>query len=54
LVHHAVTASGGTDWHEPVSDDDYRGASARALTRQSTPTDAPHPTSTPTVPKESV
>jgi quercetin dioxygenase-like cupin family protein len=54
LVQLAVTASGGTDWHEPVSDDDYRGASARALTRHSTPSDPPHPTSTPTVPKESV
>jgi quercetin dioxygenase-like cupin family protein len=53
LVHLAVTASGGTNWHEPVTDDDYRVAAGRAPTRQSALADPPHPTSTPTVRKKS-
>ena len=29
LIHLAVTASGGTDWHEPVTDEDYDDVAAR-------------------------
>lgn len=30
LVHLAVTANGGTEWHEPVTDEDYRRTGAAA------------------------
>ena len=53
LVHLAVTARGGTAWHEPVTDEDYQIAAGRRDPTAGSPLTAATPTSTPMVSKES-